>query len=216
MLGMRRLTPIDNIIAQFDQGLRTVFSDQFHPKRPSPACYIDQEGDLSDQERDQAARLLRIDDTGEVCAQALYQGQALTTRSARLKATLQEAADEENDHLAWCQDRLKNLGAHRSYLNPIWYTGSFCMGAVAGFLGDKWSLGFLAETEQQVVRHLDDHLQRLPRADRKSHCVLTQMREDELKHASTAQTHGGAPLPSVIKKTMRCLSKVMTTVAYWI
>ena len=213
---MRRLTPIDNIITQFDQGLRTVFSDQLHAKRPSPARYIDKEANLTDKEREQAARLLRVDDTGEVCAQALYQGQALTTQSTHLKATLQEAADEENDHLAWCQDRLKALGAHRSYFNPIWYTGSFCMGAIAGLLGDKWSLGFLAETEQQVVRHLEDHLQRLPDGDHKSHRVLTQMREDELKHAGTAQMHGGAPLPDVIKKTMRCLSKVMTSVAYWI
>ena len=213
---MRNATVIDHLITHFDQGLRTVFAKQAKATRESPAKWVDKEAEFTESERHLAASLLRVDEAGEVSAQALYQGQALTARRADLKATLLDAAEEENDHLAWCQDRLEALGAKPSYFNPVWYAGSFCIGALAGLIGDKWSLGFLAETEQQVVRHLDDHLQRLPADDHKSRRVLEQMREDELKHATTAQQHGGVALPMPIKKIMRCMSKVMTSIAYWI
>lgn len=210
------MTRLDKLIVQFDQGMRTIFSQQPLGERPNPADNVDSEADLTPSQRQQVAGLMRVDEAGEVSAQALYQGQAAVARDPALKTLLLTAAEEENDHLAWCQARLHALQSHPSYLNLIWYTGSFCLGAIAGLLGDKWSLGFLAETEQQVVRHLDDHLQRLPIADQKSRRILEQMREDELHHANTAYQAGGEPLPTIIKTVMRWMSRVMTRTAYWI
>lgn len=207
---------LDALILQFDQGLRTVFTQQPCGTRPNPADSVSQPQPLTDEQRQLATRLLRINEAGEVSAQALYQGQALVARDPQLKQTLLTAADEENDHLAWCQARLNALDSHTSYLNPIWYVGSFCLGAVAGLIGDKWSLGFLAETEEQVVRHLDDHLQRLPENDEQSRRVLKQMREDELHHADTAHHAGAAQLPGSIKTIMHWMSRVMTSSAYWL
>ena len=150
---------------------------------------------------------------GEVCAQALYQGQAITARHQAIKEQMQEAATEENDHLAWCESRLKELNSHTSYLNPIWYMGSLLMGIVAGIAGDKWSLGFLAETERQVTKHLESHLQALPENDRKSLAIVEQMATDERQHAEAALDAGSAELPNLIKKLMRIIAKTMTMTA---
>ncbi len=159
---------------------------------------------------------MRVNHTGEVCAQALYQGQALTARNAELQRSLSKAADEETEHLAWTQHRIAELGGRTSLLNPLFYASSLIIGATAGALGDKRNLGFLAETERQVVRHLDDHLSRLPASDRKSRAVLDQMREDEARHATQALLDGGAPLPLPIRLVMTMGSKVMTKTAFWI
>ncbi len=207
---------LDDLIVQFDNGIRTVFSRQPLGERANPADSIAEEGELTSQQQRVATGLLRIDEAGEVSAQALYQGQALTARDPALKKTLLAAAEEENDHLAWCQARLQALDSRTSYLNPMWYTGSFCLGVIAGLCGDKWSLGFLAETEQQVVRHLDEHLQRLPEPDHKTRRVFMQMREDELQHATTACQAGAAKLPTIVKGIMRLMSRVMTRSAYWL
>ncbi len=159
---------------------------------------------------------MRINHSGEVAAQGLYQGQALTARLPQVRDKMQRAAQEENDHLAWCEHRLKQMGTHTSYLNPLWYLGSVAIGAAAGIAGDKWSLGFVAETEHQVVRHLDEHLSRLPSQDGKSRAILEQMRVDEGQHATHALDGGGVPLPEPIRKVMSLTSKVMTRTAYWI
>ncbi|MCD6055500.1 MAG: hypothetical protein K0R12_462 [Gammaproteobacteria bacterium] len=209
-------TIIDKLILQVDYGLRTICLTPSSSTRPSPANAVSSQESLNLNESRLSANLLRVDDAGEVSAQALYQGQALTTRSADLKATLLEAAEEENDHLAWCQERLYDLGAHRSYFNPLWYMGSFCLGVIAGLIGDRWSLGFLAETEKQVVKHLEDHLARLSNADQKTRRVFEQMREDELKHATTAIQYGAADLPAPIQRLMKGMSKVMTTMSFYL
>jgi ubiquinone biosynthesis monooxygenase Coq7 len=146
-----------------------------------------------------------------VCAQALYQGQALTARNKKIKAALEHAADEENDHLEWCEQRVRELGSHTSYLNPLLYAGSFALGAASGLVGDRWSLGFLAETERQVGRHLDSHLQQIPEHDDQSRAVLIQMQEDEARHATTAVEHGAVELPEPIRQAMTLSAKVMTT-----
>jgi len=211
-----RLRPpsLDQVIVAFDQGLRTVFA----PARSSRAIPGDElpSGDLTESERQLSAALMRVNHTGEVCAQALYQGQALTARDSSARAALETAAREETEHLAWTERRLEELGGRKSLLNPAWYAGSFALGALAGLAGDRWNLGFLAETERQVVAHLSGHLQRLPENDRKSRAVVERMREDEARHATSATGHGGAPLPEPAKAAMRISSKVMTGTAYWI
>ena len=159
---------------------------------------------------------MRINHTGEVCAQALYQGQALTARLPQVRNRMERAAAEENDHLDWCEGRLQELDSRTSLLNPIWYAGSFAIGAAAGLAGDKWSLGFVAETEQQVGAHLDDHLNRLPERDSKSRAILEQMKEDEARHADQALKAGGAVLPGPIRFAMRLSSKIMTGTVYWL
>jgi ubiquinone biosynthesis monooxygenase Coq7 len=156
---------------------------------------------------------MRINHVGEVCAQALYQGQALTARNPEARAVLEEAAREETDHLAWCESRINELGGRKSLLNPLWYGGAFALGAVAGALGDKWNLGFLAETERQVEAHLDGHLQQLPEQDARSRAIVEQMKVDEAKHAQTALDHGGAPLPMPVKQVMRFAAEVMRKTA---
>jgi ubiquinone biosynthesis monooxygenase Coq7 len=159
---------------------------------------------------------MRVNHSGEVCAQALYHGQALSARSSTTRQHMQLAAQEETDHLAWCQTRIKELGSHTSYLNPFWYFQSFSIGVLAGLAGDRWSLGFVRETERQVTAHIDKHLQRLPPADTASHAILMQMRADEQQHAHQAEQAGAAELPWIIRQTMRLTAKVMTTTAYWI
>ncbi len=171
---------------------------------------------MSYQEKRHAASLMRINHTGEVCAQALYQGQALTAKLPNVRDKMEQAAQEEVDHLAWCSERIHELGSRESLLNPFWYASSFTIGALAGIAGDKWSLGFVAETEYQVCRHLDDHLEKLPIQDSKSRVILQQMREEELKHATTALEHGGAELPKPIKGAMGLMSKMMTSSVYYI
>ncbi len=211
----RQLSPIDQLIGQFDQGLRTVFGKPEITERPDPAD-SSPEGDLSDREKRLSARLMRINHAGEIAAQALYQGQALTARDEKVKAQMQRSAQEEYDHLDWCEKRVKQLGSHTSYLNPLWYTGSLAIGALAGKAGDKWSLGFVAETERQVGKHLESHLKRLPAKDYKSRAVLEQMDIDEAEHAHKAIQAGAAELPRPIKGLMQLTSKVMTKTAYWL
>ena len=205
---------IDRFIAEFDQGLRTVLAEA-QTLRPFPDR-DKSESQLSDSEKRRAAALMRINHSGEVCAQALYNGQALTARNPVTEAALREASQEETEHLAWCEKRIKELGSHKSFLNPMFYAGSFALGAFAGALGDKWNLGFLAETENQVGKHIEGHLKRLPEQDEKSRAILEQMKIDEAKHATTAITHGGAPLPLPVKLAMQLSSKIMTKTTYWI
>ncbi len=208
------LPSIDQLIIAFDKGLRTVFGGAQSLREP-PGEKLP-EGALSENDRMLAASLMRVNHSGEICAQALYQGQALTARNARAKAALEQAAQEETEHLAWTERRIQDLGGRKSLLNPVWYAGSFAIGAAAGLLGDRWNLGFLAETERQVVKHLEGHLDRLPKSDLKSRAVLTQMRQDEARHATSAIKHGGGELPGPAKLAMRLSSKVMTETAYWI
>lgn len=214
-MEIREETSIDRALAAFDQALRTLFGRPAGTGRADPAEGIE-EAALSPAERRLAAGLVRVDHAGEVCAQALYQGQALGARAPAVGAALRRAAQEENDHLDWCARRLEALGTHPSRLNPLWYAGSFAIGALAGAAGDRWSLGFVAETERQVGAHLDGHLQRLPEADRRSRALLEQMRRDEAHHATVAVESGAAPLPSPVRNLMALASRVMTTTAYWV
>ena len=206
---------LDQLVLNLDQAARTLFGKPAITERANPALN-EEEGELTDRQRDHIARLMRINHTGEVCAQALYQGQALTAREASVKQSMARAAQEENDHLDWCEKRIKETGTHVSYLNPAWYAGSVAIGALAGLAGDKWSLGFVAETEHQVVKHLEEHLQQLPETDAKSRAILEQMKEDEGRHATVAIEAGGAELPYPIKKLMGLSSKVMTRTAFWL
>ena len=169
---------------------------------------------MSESERRHVAGLMRVNHAGEVSAQGLYAGQALTARLPEVRAAMERAALEENDHLEWTERRLRELGSHKSLLNPLWFVGSFTIGAAAGLAGDRWSLGFVAETEHQVIRHLDDHLQRLPEQDRRSRAVLERMKHDEAHHATVALEGGGAQLPSPVKRLMRTVAKLRTRTAY--
>ena len=203
---------IDRFIAQFDRALRTV-SGVGDAVRPSPAQGVD-EADLNEPSRAHAAALMRVNHVGEVCAQALYQGQALTARDAKARATLEQAAMEEEDHLAWSAERIRELRGRPSLLNPVWYAGAFAIGAVAGAVGDRWNLGFLAETERQVEQHLSGHLEKLPANDERTRVLVEAMRADEAKHRNTALGLGAAELPAPVKLAMRFASRVMTTIAY--
>jgi len=205
----------DRVIGHLDLALRTVFGRPPTTGRPDPSTGH-AEGDLSDDERRLATRLMRVNHTGEVCAQALYQGQAVTAGLEHVRRDMERAAVEENDHLAWCERRIEELGSHPSVFNPLFYAGSFAIGALAGAIGDRWSLGFVAETEDQVVRHLDSHLERVSENDQKSRAILRQMRTDEARHAGKAREAGGADLPLPIRLLMRASSKVMTKTAYWV
>lgn len=203
---------LDRLIGEFDRALRAV-AGIHHAARPSPTKGV-QESDLKEQERAHAAALMRVNHVGEVCAQALYQGQALTAREPANRAALERAAKEEEDHLAWSAERIRELGGRPSLLNPLWYAGSLAIGAVAGALGDRWSLAFLAETERQVEEHLSGHLRTLPSQDARTRAVVEAMRSDEAKHRAAALDLGAAELPRPAKRAMRLASKVMTTVAY--
>ncbi len=212
-MTQRSQTFSDQCIAHLDRALRTMFGEPIGSGRDNPAPERD-DSTLSSTDKATSACLMRVNHAGEVCAQALYQGQALTARQSETRAQMEQAAEEENDHLLWCRQRIHELGSHTSLLNPLWYSGSLALGAASGLLGDKWSLGFLAETEHQVVRHLEGHLQRLPAADTKSQAILEQMKIDEARHQSTALNAGGVELPDPVKKVMTLMSRVMTTVAY--
>lgn len=212
---MRSLSPIDQLIVQSDHALRTIFGRPVTTERKNPSDG-NTENDLSEAERKCSASLMRVNHSGEVSAQALYQGQALTARLDEVRQSMERAALEENDHLAWTERRLSELSSHKSFLNPVWYCGSFAIGAVAGLLGDKWSLGFVAETEHQVIDHLDSHLQKLPKKDIRSEAILKQMKIDEAHHATVALEGGGAELPWPVKTLMTAMSKVMTTSAYYV
>ncbi len=204
------MNTLDRLITTFDLGLRTVFASP-HAGRPYPATVRD--GDMSDAEKAQAAALMRVNHVGEVCAQALYAGQALTAKNQGVRAELEQAAREETDHLAWCEQRIDELGGRKSLLNPLWFGGALGIGALAGLLGDKWNLGFLAETERQVGAHLEGHLRKLPEADARSRAVVEQMRIDEAGHAQTAVDHSAAPLPIPVKMAMRFAADVMRQTA---
>ena len=199
---------MDRLIAEFDRALRAV-TGVANASRPSPAESIPDGGA---DEREHAAALMRVNHVGEICAQALYQGQALTARDEQTRSALQRAAREEEDHLAWCAERIRELGGRPSLLNPLWYAGSFALGAVAGAVGDRWSLGFLAETERQVEEHLAGHLEQLN--DERTRAVVSAMQADEARHRSSAIDLGAEDLPEPVKRAMRFASKVMTTVAY--
>ena len=211
----RHFSPIDEFISAFDQGLRTIFGKPEVTERADPADSV-AESELNDKEKDLAIRLMRVNHAGEVAAQALYQGQAIAARNSQVKNQMQRSADEENDHLAWCEKRVKELGGHTSRLGPFWFMGSFAIGSIAGLAGDKWSLGFVVETERQVEKHLDAHLEKISKNDEKTRAILQQMKIDEAQHASKALRAGGAPLPAPVKQLMRLTSKVMTKTAYWI
>lgn len=203
---------LDQLILQFDQGLRTLFADPPRTERPNPAANIS-DVEMSDAQKQAVASLMRVNHAGEISAQGLYQGQAITARLPEVRQAMERAAMEENDHLDWCQQRLNELGSHTSYLNICWYTGSLLLGMAAGLAGDKWSLGFVAETEHQVVAHLASHLQRIPENDAKTRAILQQMQVDESHHRNTAFNAGAADLPAPIKTLMQIVSKVMTTTA---
>ena len=203
---------LDRLIVEFDKGLRTLFS-QAHSARPHPDANLP-DAIMDEAEIKHAAGLMRINHSGEICAQALYQGQALTARDPAVQAKLQQAAQEETEHLAWTSKRVHELGGHLSVLNPLWYTGSLALGAFAGLLGDKWNLGFLSETEHQVGGHLQSHLEKLPQQDAKSRAVVQQMYVDEIKHSDMAKEMGGADLPAPVKLAMRVTSKILTHTAY--
>ncbi len=203
---------LDFLINPLDSALRTLFAPA-QSERPVPGDTLP-EAQLSDDEKKLAAALMRVNHCGEICAQALYQGQGLTARNSEVKHDLAQAAREETEHLAWTEQRIRELGGRKSVLNPLWYGGSFLIGAVAGALGDRWNLGFLAETERQVEQHLKGHLGRLPAQDLRSRAIVDQMKRDEMRHAVTAVAHGGSDLPLPVRAVMKLTAKVMTTTAH--
>jgi ubiquinone biosynthesis monooxygenase Coq7 len=209
----RRLSRLDKALAGANNLLRTVAAPAGVPSRPYPARKT-ADGELSKDEKRHAAGLMRVNHAGEIAAQGLYQGHAAVARDGRVEEQIQKAAAEEFDHLAWCEQRLGELNARPSRLSPLWYTGAFAMGAASGILGDRWSLGFIAETEAQVVEHLNDHFERLPDGDEKSRAIIGQMRDEELQHGEHARAAGAAELPPAVKSLMKAASKVMTRTAY--
>jgi ubiquinone biosynthesis monooxygenase Coq7 len=208
------LNRFDTLITEFDTGLRTLLAKP-HSARMHPDANI-AEADLSEAEKKQAGALMRVNHTGEVCAQALYSGQSLTSKSTETTAALKQAAQEETEHLAWCESRITQLGSRTSLLNPLFYLGSFSLGAIAGAVGDKWSLGFVEETEKQVGAHLISHLEKLPQVDQKTRKIIEQMQEDEAKHANEAKQHGAVELPAPVKFLMKQVSKLMTSSSYYL
>ena len=214
-MTQRRYSPLDRFIHGLDQALHTSLGPAPSPSRASPAN-AQSDNELSAIERELAGRLMRVNHAGEVCAQGLYQGQALTAKLPAVRDKMEQASVEENDHLAWTEERIRQVGTHTSLLAPFWYSASYALGALAGIAGDKWSLGFVAETEHQVVRHLDKHLVRLPAHDAKSRAVLELMRKDEAQHATAALAAGGAPLPAPVRKLMAITAKLMTRTTYWV
>lgn len=205
---------IDTLILEFDAALRTVFAAAPTSRQRPGGTLPDAE--LSESERKHVAGLMRVNHCGEVCAQALYRGQALTARSDATRAAMRQAAWEETEHLNWTETRIAEMGSHKSLLNPLWYAGSLAIGLMAGALGDDWNLGFLTETERQVEGHLDSHLATLPQQDARSRAILEQMKADEIHHAETAIAHGARELPAPVQQAMRLSSKVMTRLAYYV
>ncbi len=212
MQKTRHYSPLDSLLIQIDQGVRVVFG-RATAQRQYPAAEAD-DNKLNDHETRDSSGMMRVNHTGEICAQALYNGQLVTAKNPQTRQMLAHAAEEETDHLAWCEQRLDELGSHTSYLNALWYWNSFAIGMLAGLCGDKVSLGFVEETEAQVGNHLSGHLDRLPVQDVRSRAVVQQMATDEAEHGQAAVDAGGKPLPTVIKSLMKLTAKVMTTVAY--
>ena len=209
----RHLTPLDRFLSGVNDALRTVAVPAGRSARENPAAGVE-ETDLSARAKTHAAGLMRVNHAGEIAAQGLYQGHAAVARDAATSEQMQRAADEEFDHLAWCEQRLAELDAGPSKLSPLWYAGSFAMGSASGLFGDKWSLGFIAETERQVCEHLTSHLQRLPEEDARSRAIVRQMRDEEQQHGENAVDAGAAELPKPIRRLMRLTSKIMTKTAY--
>jgi 3-demethoxyubiquinol 3-hydroxylase len=211
---MRRFSPFDSAISALDQALRTLSGIQ-DSSRPNPAAGV-VDSLSSPSERRRTAALMRVNHSGEIAAQALYQGQAFAAHSSATKQSLAQAAAEETDHLAWCAERIHELGGRTSLFNPLWYAGSFAIGALAGAAGDRTSLGFVAETERQVVEHLEGHLHRVPASDARTRAIITQMSADEERHGRNAASAGGAELPAFARLIMRITARVMTRTAYWL
>ena len=226
MIQQRDYHRTDRLIIGLSRGLSCAFgvmtdtlasfsAESTKPPRAFPAKSADDD-EFNDAERRRSGRYMRVNHVGEVCAQALYRSQALTARDPRIRERMRRAAAEENDHLAWCEQRIEELGAHKSLLNPLWHAGAFAIGGLAGLAGDRWNLGFVAETERQVVAHLERHLHKLPHNDARSREVVAQMKKDEHQHAEAAVEAGAAELPPPVKGLMRLASKVMTSTAHWI
>lgn len=213
--GFRRESALDRSLAGLGRALATL-ADAIPATRPNPAAAIVDDGPADPADRRLSAALMRVDHVGEVCAQALYEGQAATARDPELARQFRQAAAEEGDHLAWTRQRLDELGARPSLLNPFWYAGAFALGALAGRAGDRISLGFMAETERQVEEHLAGHMDRLPADDRRSRAIVDQMKEDEVRHAEEAMRLGGAELPFPVRAAMRLAARVMTGTAHYI
>ena len=213
MATERHYSPIDRVLLQADAAMRTLLPSKGYSFRPSPAI-VQPEVKMSDVDTKHVAGLMRINHTGEVCAQALYQGQALTAKLPNVRKAMEHAAEEEIDHLVWCEQRIHQLGSHTSVLNPLFYGLSFGIGAAAGLISDKVSLGFVAATEDQVCKHLNEHLDQIPAEDEKSRAILEQMRKDEEHHAESALNAGGFRFPAPIKFGMAVLAKVMTKSTY--
>ena len=209
----RELTPLDRFLAGVNNALRTVAAPAGQPSRPNPAADI-AEADLSEAQKSHAAGLMRVNHAGEVAAQGLYQGHAAVARDRSIEQQMQSAASEEFDHLAWCEQRLQELGERPSLLSPIWYAGAFAIGAASGAFGDRWSLGFIAETEDQVCLHLESHLEKLPDEDSRSRAIVERMRDEELEHGEDAIAAGAAELPNPVKRLMGLTAKIMTSTAY--
>lgn len=209
-----RSSLLDSILIAADEALRAL-SGAASAARPSPAG-SDRVLPSRAGDRELSGRLMRVNHTGEVCAQALYSGQSLVARDPQIRAALRHAAAEERDHLAWCRQRIDELGSRTSWLDPLWYAGSFAWGVTSGLAGDRWSLGFLSETEDQVERHLERHLDRLPADDTASRAIVRQMRDDEARHAATGRALGGAELPRPVKSAMRVAARAMTGTTYWV
>lgn len=209
----RQLTPLDRLLVGANNALRTIAAPAGCPARKSPAAGV-AETDLSVKQKSHAAGLMRVNHAGEVAAQALYQGHAMVARNPQIEQQMQRAANEEFDHLAWCEQRLAELNSRPSLLSPVWYGGAFAIGAASGILGDRWSLGFIAETEKQVCAHLDSHLEQLPDEDDRSRAIVRQMRNEEEEHGQNAIEAGAADLPAPLQRLMRLTAKVMTKTAY--
>lgn len=209
----RNLSPVDRIIAGLDQALRIVNSEPTRAARPIPGAELD-DAELTEAERSHAAGLMRVNHAGEIAAQGLYQGHAAVARDPEIEEQMKHAADEELDHLAWCEQRLAELGSEPSVLRPLWYAGSFAIGAASGVLGDKWSLGFIEETERQVSEHLTGHLDGLPENDVKSRAIVRQMRDEEEVHGENACKAGAAPLPAPVRELMKAVAEIMKKTAY--
>lgn len=209
----RHLTRLDRLLAGANNALRTVAAPAGRPARPNPAADL-AEADLDEAQKSHAAGLMRVNHAGEVAAQGLYQGHAAVARDPSIEEQIQRAAEEEFDHLAWCEQRLAELDEKPSLLSPAWYMGAFLIGAASGVLGDKWSLGFIAETEKQVCDHLESHLDRLPDEDARSRAIVTQMRDEEQEHGDNAREAGAADLPEPVRRLMKLTARVMTSTAY--
>lgn len=211
----RTLSRLDKLLVSANNALRTVAAPAGKTLRPNPSLNID-DGQLDEKQRARAAGLMRVNHAGEVAAQALYQGHATVARDKDMEEQMKQAAEEEFDHLAWCEQRLQELGSAPSRLSPLWYAGAYAMGAASGTVGDKWSLGFIAETEKQVCTHLESHLEKLPQDDARSRAIVEQMRDEEAEHGANATKAGAAELPQLVVQLMRVTAKIMTKTAYWI